>query len=206
MTRMSFGLFASAIFVVAAVGCGSSDDSSKSKDDSKTASAQDNPSTSKAELVGVWLGVGYLDEDLLNEKLATIENEDERQQIIAVANSFRSTRLGVSFNDDKSYEMEMEIVAVDGTARRGGTEGKWKILEQTGDTVVIEQQDALNEDVKSTQYRFVDGDHFAFVPPVAEVLQDCSPLIIFERQVGVNADAEAPSTATGGNMTNETIR
>ena len=203
MTRMSFGLLASAMLIVAAVGCGSSDDSSKGKDEKSASNSSSQASTAKAELVGVWLGVGYLDEDLLNEKLATIEDENERQQILSVAKSFQSTRLGVSFNEDKSYEMEMEIVAIDGVARRGATQGQWKILEQTGDTVVVEQQDKVNEDIKSTKYRFVDGDHFAFVPPVAEALQDCSPLIIFERQVGVNEEGEAAATAAG---TDATIR
>lgn len=206
MTRKSFGALVVAVFVIAGVGCGSSDSSPDKDKKQSSASTQQSESNPDQDLVGVWLGVGYLDEELLNEKLASIANEDDRQQILAVAKSFRSTRLGVAFNDDKSYEMEMEIVAVDGVARRGGTQGKWKILEQKGETLVVEQQDTQNDDTKSTEYRFVDSDHFAFVPPVAEILQDCSPLIIFERQVGVDSEAEVPATASENDPAAETLR
>lgn len=200
MTRMS-GIALSCIatlFVSSFVACGSSEsgDAQSSGDSSTAQTSSDTTASANPadDVCGVWLGVGYLDDDLLAQKLATIQDEQQRAQVKAMAESFMSTRLGVSFNEDDSYQVEMQIVATNGEVLGGDSEGKWKVVSTGDESVTIEQVDAGTQEAKQTEYTFVDEDHFAMVPPVAEILLDCNPLIVFERQDGVNLSGDAAET------------
>lgn len=206
MTRMSFrnALFLGSFLIVAPwclIGCGNADSPTQT---SSTESGQAASSTSQAtdgpaDFTGVWLGIGSLDAELVAEKLATISDESERARVEAIAASFQSTRIGISFAEDQTYQFDMVITGVDGQMRRGETAGTWKIQNQTAQTVVIEQRDDASEEVTTTEYQIVDADHFAMTAPVAEIFQDCKPMIVFERQGSieeVEAAAQAASAAT----------
>ena len=115
-------------------------------------------------------------------------------------------RIGFAFNDDASYQQDIAIVATNGQQIRGETTGTWKVVHEDGTMLTIEQHDSQSETADQEIYEFVDADHFAMVPPVAEELLDFNPIVYFERQVGVDLTEEPDASTANASETNEINR
>lgn len=219
MTRKSYFLLLScALFATLLhTGCGGDSSSGSGEGESASVSTENTEGTADTkqvssqgnqELVGVWLGIAYIDVDKFNAKLEQVPDAETQNQMLRIAQSFQTTKLGVEFKTDLSYAMDMEIIATNGSMLRGESEGQWKIVSQEDDMFVVEstEQNAEGEmESKQTQYRMIDADHFAFIPPVDPSLLDCDPLIVFERQTleegGSTADtAQQPAILSGEDL------
>lgn len=219
MTRTSkyWVLMVGSLLVTSFTACGGSDSEESSSSDSSVAtgstsgssetssgsSGNASVSVSEDSIVGVWLGVGYLDDELVAKKLTMIEDETIRQQLQAMAESFKSTTLGVSFNNDESYQSEMQIVSTNGDVLSGASTGNWRIVQIEGDTIVVEQTEESAPEAATSEYRFLDENHFALIPSITPDLADCNPLIVFERQAAVDLESgsEASTAQQGDGVT-----
>ena len=190
------------------LGCGGGDAQSATNDgQSEAGNASDNKAIRlknqiRDQLVGVWLGGAYLDEDLLAQRLqdCTPEAGDE---ILRKAQYFAGTMMAIDFRPDGSLENEIEIVPPSGQPQREQGLGSWRIAQIAEDGFVVEiAEKHIDGSVTKSQkvYRFYDdGDHFAVSIPLDGVLGECNPLIVFERQSldsepEVVADASQDST------------
>jgi hypothetical protein len=137
------------------------------------------------KLVGVWLGEAYLDEDRFAERLENL-TQPQVDDLVRKAQYFVGTVMAIDFKPNGTLENQIEIAppGVDPISQQG--EGTWRIIEVREDGVVVEIAE-LNPDGSKTMsrkaYRFYDdGEHFAVSIPLEDVLGECNPMIVFERQ------------------------
>ena len=151
------------------------------------------------KLVGVWLGEAYLDENRLAERLENL-TQPQVDDIIRKAQYFVGTVMAIDFKPNGTLENQIEIAppGVEPISQEG--EGTWRVVEVREEGVVVEIAE-LNPDGSKTMsrkaYKFYDdGEHFAVSIPLEDVLGECNPMIVFERQYlnePQGAIAEAPS-------------
>lgn len=145
----------------------------------------DAPGAAGDKLVGVWLGGAYLDENILSQRLKELPQE-KADELMRKAQYFAGTIMAIEFRPDGTLENEIEITPPGADMINEVGEGTWKIVEAKDDAFVVEISER-NPDgsVATTQkaYKFYeDGNHFAVSIPLGEILGECNPLIIFERQ------------------------
>ena len=173
------------------VGCGSADtESGEQASKTKTPTSQVSESNDlkvkiREQLVGVWLGAAYIDEASLVSKLEQLPPQ-ESEEILRQAQYFSGTMMAIDFRQDGSLENEIEIIPPNGQPQREQGYGTWKIAQIADEGFVVEiaEEHADGSITKSQKiYRFYeDGDHFAVSIPLDNVLGECNPLIVFERQ------------------------
>ena len=181
----------SSMAMSSALGCGSGDSDNANRnaqpDVHKSAA---NKSTAvkdriREQLVGVWLGGAYLDEDLLAQKLKDLTPE-ESEEILRKAQYFAGTIMAIDFRSDGSLENEIEIVPPNGQPQRERGLGTWKIAQIADSGFVLEiAEEHVDGSITKSQkvYKFYDdGNHFAVSIPLEDLLGECNPLIVFERQ------------------------
>jgi hypothetical protein len=139
---------------------------------------------SSQHIVGVWAGVGVVDQQLLADKLVTLSGE-EQEQLKAAASAFCSTVVAIEFRAEGAWEMDIEMKAVDGEILRDATVGSWRVVDQSENVVLVETTEP-QPDGTTTQQRwhceFVgDFDHLAIPTPLNSALVDCKPAFAFER-------------------------
>ena len=163
--------------------------SAKSKSTANTRPAGD----AQFSLVGVWLGTTYLDEQALNEKLAAIQDEAVRANLLSKAETFYSMWMAAQFNLDQTMELDVEITLSSGDVMKDQAQGSWKAAPGDENTLMVTTVEHRGEqtDTSTKTYLIVDQDHISIVPSVAEELQDLHPFIIFQRQ----ADQQIPLSA-----------
>jgi len=210
----SFSLLGLVLIVALAagtVGCGKkSEEKISSKAETNSAAAQqvsvksnttinaqpvDN---SQFNLVGIWLGTSYLDEQALNEKLASLDSEEARQNLMTKAQTFYSMWMAAQFNADRTMEVDVEITLPSGETVEDQATGSWQATMGAENSLTVTTVEHRGEQTETStkRYLIVDQDHISLVPSVAEELQDLQPFVIFQRQsdeqipLSAQADAE----------------
>jgi len=190
-----------------AVGCGSGDSTGARNETSLETTAEATCKTSsvrdqiREQLVGVWLGGAYIDEVVLAEKLKNYSPQ-ESEEILRQAQYFAGTIMAIDFKSDGSLINDIEISSPSGQRQREEGHGTWRIAQVADDGFVVEISEQ-HEDGSVSQsqkvYKFYDdGNHFAVSIPLANLLGECNPLIIFERQ---NMDTEEVLAKASANST-----
>ena len=148
---------------------------------------------SQFSLVGVWLGTSYLDEQALNEKLTSVQDEAAREDLLSKAQTFYSMWMAAQFNTDETMELDVEITLPSGEIMKDQARGTWKASAGEQNTLIVTTVEHRGEqtDTSTKRYMIVDQDHISIVPSVAEELQDLQPFVIFQRQ----SDQQIPLSA-----------
>jgi hypothetical protein len=157
---------------------------SKVQSESRTKSSGNTEAADSKSLAGVWYGSGGFNEKLVAAKMRSM-GPVQAVQLQQIARDLLATEIAISFAADGSLEMDIEIEHVDKPKLKEGARGRWKLLSQNGDDVVV--QVTLNQLDGSTQtnelkFQFVnDANHLAMVAPVGPELSDCEPVFVFRR-------------------------
>ena len=186
--------FAVAMFLFSSItGCGG--DTVVTAPDSTVAQTSDATQSTAApeslvveaknKVVGTWLGGAVLDQAKLDQLVAT-KTEAEKQALLAQASSFLSTVMAIEFNENGQMINEVEITPHGMQTLIDSSAGSWKVVEADAERMIIETQTESPDGTMASDqkvYKFYeDGDHFAVLVPLQNELDECAPLIIFERQ------------------------
>lgn len=156
------------------------------------------PVAQSPQLVGVWLGEAKLDMVKLQQKLDQMP-PDYRRAAEAKAKSFLSMVMGVDFRADGTVESEVELFSLDGQKLHDGSLGAWKVVSVDGDNVHVENQENLSDgsiSINQNVYQFLTADTMKLDVDAVEDLKDCSPQLIFTRQILDQTDvAQGQSTS-----------
>lgn len=160
---------------------------------SNTAISAQPVDNSQFSLVGIWLGTSYLDEQALNEKLASLESEEARQNLMIKAQTFYSMWMAAQFNEDQSMEVDVEITLPSGEMLEDQATGSWEASLDKENSLIVKTVEHRGEQTETSTKRYVivDQDHISLVPSVAEELQGLQPFVIFQRQ----SDEQIPLSA-----------
>lgn len=147
--------------------------------------ASSSVAISPGSLHGYWAGVGYLDIEKLEQKLAGLKDETARQKLNAQADLFLSMVAVMGFQANGKWESELELTDESGKPVREGLRGTWKIVESRADRFLVEilelKSDKTTETVRKMFQFYDDGHHMATPVETAAELADLNPLIVFER-------------------------
>ncbi|MEM7454552.1 MAG: hypothetical protein AAF456_09410 [Planctomycetota bacterium] len=144
-----------------------------------------DPETASGQLVGIWLGAAYFDEDSLAAKLAEL-NEEERELAMREARYFGATIMAINFRADGTLVNQIEVLPESGSPHQTPEiSGTWEVLSEQGSTMVIKTIEQFDDGVELPSQRvftLYDKDHFAMQVPMAGILNGCRPVMVFERQ------------------------
>ena len=174
-----------AVVSVVMSGCsgGDSGTSAPSTDSKETPTSA---ATSKPpELVGTWLGVAYLDDELLAKKRATITDETTLANFNALVATFESMFVGADFAADGTFSIEAEVTPAGGERMVQASAGRWTIQTLSGDVMVVGWEEVKEDgsiESEAKEYTFLDASHFVWRPNVSPDLKDCEAMFVFERK------------------------
>lgn len=181
-------------------GCGGGDSGGGSGSGGAAATGETQTSSAapkERELVGTWLGVAYLDDELLTKKRATITDAQTLANFDALVATFESMFVGAEFASDGTFTVEAEVTPAGGERVVQATAGNWTIQTQSGDVIVVGWNEVKEDgtvETENKEYTFLDDTHFVWRPSVSPDLQDCEAMFVFERK-DVNA-ASSSGVAT----------
>lgn len=192
--RAMLGSCAVAVLSVALTGCGGGDSGSGSgsSEGGGTTETQTS-STAPRELSGTWLGVAYLDDELLNKKRALIEDEETLLRFNALVATFESMYVGADFAADGTFSIEAEVTPAGGETIVQASAGRWTIETRSGDVLVVGWEEVKQDgslESESKEYMFLDANRFVWRPNVSPDLQECEAMIVFERKALTAGEAE----------------
>ena len=199
--------FALAMFLFSsAIGCGgdkivTGPDAVETNATTVDVTSESMLTSAKDQVVGTWLGGAFLDQAKLEQLVAT-KTEAEKQALLTQASSFLSTVMAIEFSPNGQMMNEVEITPHGMQTIIDGSTGTWQVVEADGERMIIETQTETAEGTMESDrkvYKFYqDGDHFAVMVPLQNELDECGPLVIFERQ---NMDAEVLAEVPSTNQT-----
>lgn len=195
MARKGTALIALLLFSIT-LGCSDKKEETKPAGDKKADQTASSTQDVGQQLVGVWLGGAVLEEELVQKQLDAKPDEESREKFLDATATFLSTVVAFNLKSDGTLEQELELVSADGNVQQGSSQGKWRVIDQEGDKVMIEIVETYEDGATSKYERlfqfFPDGNRFAMPIPVEESLAACNPLIVFSRQadLGENLTAE----------------
>lgn len=166
---------------------------------SQTAATGDSSVQSATEkATGIWLGGAYLDQTKLQE-LAATKTDAEGQALMQRAQSFLSTVMAIEFAANGEMVNEVEITPHGMQTIVEASAGTWKVVEADAERMVVETETETADGTMAKDQKvynfYADGNHFALQVPYDEELNQCEPLIIFERQnIEGTVVAEVPPT------------
>lgn len=138
---------------------------------------------SQNPLVGSWLGVAHMDPDILRQRLAKAQGA-EQQELATIAQTFNSFQTALDLYNNGRMGMVVQGV-FNGQEGLKEITGSWKVLEQQGNSFVVEINEEIAEgEVNTTQIRMiVSEDHQQMVRPaeIDERLTVCEPKFVFDR-------------------------
>ncbi|HMP80375.1 MAG TPA: hypothetical protein PKD54_13050 [Pirellulaceae bacterium] len=136
-------------------------------------------------LVGLWVGVSYLDEEKVTAKYNQIQDQAQREAFVQAVESFLSLAVAVNYQANGTLESDAEIMDAQGDTIREATSGQWRVVESKGLKLLIEIYERSPEGQVITTRKLLqfyeDGEHLATPVETSELLADLNPLVIFER-------------------------
>lgn len=187
-TIATLSCWALVVSSLALTGCSGGDSGAGSGSDSGSSTTQTPTSSAaaqKRELVGTWLGVAYLDDELLEKKRATITDPQTLANFNALVATFESMFVGAEFASDGTFTIEAEVTPAGGERVVQATAGNWSIQTQSGDVIVVNWNEIKEDgsvETENKEYTFLDPTHFVWRPSVSPDLQDCEAMFVFERK------------------------
>lgn len=176
--------FLMAFILLMTVGCGPAENDGKEKSTSDDQTAGLNP---EELLVGTWYGKASLNQQLLQQKLASISDSGERAKLQQIAINFQSTEIGANFGENGEMLLDIQVNA-SGQQLRDSTEGQWRPLNVEKNAILIETTEkspAGETTTNRVRYQFQQGGDVAImVAPTSEQLATLNPVIVFERIKG----------------------
>ena len=194
-------------FVVSSLwltGCGGGDSNeatpAPAEATSTTSSGPEQQQGSVADqshpITGLWLGAAYIEDEKLQAKLDSLNDDAAKQNLMNQVRTFKSMLVGADFANDGSYTLDAEITPVGGQPARQQSVGQWEISSAVDEMVMVRstesRQDGSTEETFK-QYNFIDNDHFYWIPKLSEDLQACDAMVVFERQAQPAKTAAEPS-------------
>lgn len=147
------------------------------------------------QLHGIWMGAAALDEALLEQAAAGM-NEAQTNALVAEIKAFISTEMAVHFKPDGTLETAIEVTPPGGQPIAGITNGTWKVVEARGGRFVVEttETDASGAVSKGQKiFTLLSDNRVTVAAPLGSVLAQCNPQIILDRQPEGDANvAQAP--------------
>ena len=190
-TFLMAGFFSAGLFLF---GCNNSsqpptESNSSSEKEAKVAS-ENSPAGSHQSaanpLVGTWLGRAVLNQEMLQAKLDSISDPQEKNQLNQMVQSFLSTQMGAEFTKDGKLVFDIEMKSMDGVTLRDSSWGTWKTMKQNQEFIIIQKTESFSDgssESKVERYDFVrDQNHFVMTVTTAPALQECQAMIMFERR------------------------
>jgi hypothetical protein len=158
---------------------------------------QETISNSANQLHGIWWGVAAIDQDSLAQAAAGLTPE-QQSALLTQTKAFTSTEMAVHFKPDGTVETAVEVTAPNGQRISGVTTGTWGVVEARGGRFVVETNetdDAGNQSTSQKVFTMVSNNRISLDAPMGDVLSQCKPQIVFERQpTGETNVADAPSS------------
>ena len=150
------------------------------------------------DLSGVWVGTSGLDQQALQEKLASLPAND-REALITRARVFDSIFMAYQFNADHTMEVDMEIVLPNQEKIKEQAFGEWQAVPGENNALLVTTiEHRENGPTEKTVKRFLilNENEFQIIPTnIAPELEDLKPFYLFQRQslASIPLSAEAPS-------------
>jgi len=193
--------------LIATVGCGETDTAS----DSNQATEEVQPTVQQAShgdeiapptassLTGVWMGKAKMDLEKFQQKISQLDPETQKQ-VNVKAQRFLSMVMAMEFREDGTVENEVEILSPEGKMVRGGSVAGWLVMETSPHALMVQVQERLQDGTIASDkmyYQFsADRNQIAIHAPVAEELQGCDAMILFNRQSLPPTNVAARPTGT----------
>lgn len=151
-------------------------------------------------LVGTWLGVANLNQDIFRQKLDRL-SDAEKQDLKQKSKAFLSTQLAVDFFQDGRFTQVVAITGTDGKQKIHEIHGKWKVVSHQGDDfqVDLEESFAGSKVTEKSRVRFAmrSNRHEMIRPAVVHKdLERCEPFFLFVRQIPGGANSQVAERET----------
>ncbi len=206
MARVSVASFLLiSITLVSLAGCGASNAPSDKAQLPSTSNAENSRQQTASEsavretLVGVWVGVGFLDEARVEQVVSGLEPQ-RREQTIQQYQYFLATVMGMKLDADSRMTSEVEIGTGGTRPETLTSSGTWQVSEVDGQTVTLILHEQQSDGSTSTTRRqceiYPDGNHLAIKVSLDGALGSCDPMFLFERQGAKSEVASQPETST----------
>jgi hypothetical protein len=179
-------VFAAVMLLVLWCGCARDEKNPPANGGTETGkTAEADPGTQPSPLTGTWYGRAWLDTNLLNLQIGRTADPNLRQSMESIARTFLTTEIGARFDASGEMELDVQIQPAGEMALRDSTTGRWRVLEQDADSVLVETVETLpggGTETNQVRYRFLEEGRYATMPaPTSELLAGCQPQFIFER-------------------------
>jgi hypothetical protein len=193
-TLTPFLVIAGSLFGLAVVACNTQDGTlakqgEPSSPTSTTSSASQllAAAAGQTPIVGTWYGRATIDQNLVQRQLLALPSMQQQQQFRNMVESFVTTEMAARFLPTGEMQMEVQIRPVGQTAAKGASQGMWRSILQSADSMTIEYTEYHADGTRSvSQARYVfsaDGKQAYLVPSVDPALAMCGAVIVFERVV-----------------------
>jgi hypothetical protein len=119
----------------------------------------------------------------------------DRHALQTIAQTFLTTEIGARFDPSGTMEFDVQIRPVGTMPMRDSTTGTWRVIEATGNALVIETVETLPQGgTQTSQVRYelsADGRTAVMAAPTSQMLATCEPAFVFERVETVSSSADA---------------
>ena len=203
-TRFMSSLFVVALLCVSLTGCGESktepapsETAPASGSESSDETAANNPAQRQQMqniLVGVWLGMPQLNQEQLEQKLATLD-ADAKNRLLTFVQNFKTTVMAVEYRADGKVYSEIQV-NVDNQPVFEASEGNWKVTRASENRVSINTVENLPDGKLSqttSEYTLFEKNNVMVTTvPTHPELADLNPQMVFTREYldSVTADAQ----------------
>ncbi len=136
-------------------------------------------------LIGMWVGVSYLDEEKVAARYNQFTDPQQREAFVKAVETFLSLAVAVNYQADGTLDSDAEIMDAGGEVIRETISGQWRVVESKGLKLLVEIYERSPEGQVTTSRKLLqfyeDGEHLATPVETSELLADLNPLIVFER-------------------------
>lgn len=201
--RFLSSLLATAFLCACLTGCGESKTEPAPTEDSTTSGSENGDETAAMDpaqrqqmqnvLVGVWLGMPQLNQERLEQKLATLD-ADAKARLLTFVQNFKTTVMAIEYRADGKVYSEIQVT-VDNQPVFEASEGNWKVARASENRVSISTVENLADgkiSQSTSDYTLYEKNNVMVttVPTHAE-LADLNPQMVFTRENLDSVTAEA---------------
>lgn len=184
--------------LVAVTGCNSSSESGGDAAEQAAAATSGAPENATARLSGLWYGRARVDMNLVQRQMQSLPDPRDRAALQEITRTFLTTEIGARFDQSGEMELDVQIQSPNGGSLRDSTTGTWRVVESSGNVLVVETTEQLpggGTETSRVRYELGSGDRTAVMPaPTSELLAGCQPVFVFEKVEAVG-NAASPPTA-----------
>ncbi len=183
-------------------GCNSGTEQDASSDAGPATSQNTIVDSSENRLVGTWYGQARLDMQRVETYLNAITDPAERDDRTKIVQSFLTTEMAARFDAAGNMELDIQMQPAGMQVMRDSTRGKWSVVENLADAVVIETSEQLpagGTETNQVRYQFgPEGNTVSMRPPVSPWLAGCNPVFVLQRMDESTARLASEPGQNGG--------